>query len=491
MQPFISPQTALIIVGCISILLLSFGFYVSRKFMKNANDYMFAGRNVGLALSTATLIAAWVTGNTTMSAPELGYTIGILAVLTGATAGLGLVIFAPLALRIKKLMPNGYTSGDFMRVRFGNRVWKLYMILSVYYFLGFLMTQAMAGGLLLQALSGLDYKIGMLIIMGVCTLYTLKGGFKAVIATDFMLSLLILTVLFITGVLAFSKFGVTDIYEGVRNFTPDRLNMLTGAGLMFLGSTFLFSCGEIFHSNMWWQRIYASNAKVVARSFIFSGLIWTTVPIVAGSLAFIAIANQYTIPQVNMVFPIVASQLLGTAGAIMVLVVVYSALTSTFSSLLTSSANLIVQDIYRQMINPKATDEQLAKYAKYVIIALSLITVVLTWEPRTSMYKLLLLTGPAVSAMIWPIAYGIFNKESNKLAAFWAMLIGMGAGLCGYFFVSPYAAAIFATVASGIVMVIGTKIAPDTTFKWRNLDESMKPEAVSVPESTFGIGSDR
>lgn len=58
MQPFISPTTALVIVGAISILLLSFGFFISKKLIKNSNDFLYAGRNVGLAFSTATLIAA-------------------------------------------------------------------------------------------------------------------------------------------------------------------------------------------------------------------------------------------------------------------------------------------------------------------------------------------------------------------------------------------------------------------------------------------------
>ena len=130
METFISPQLALLIVGVISIMLLSFGFFVGKKINKSSNDFLYAGRNVGLALSTATLIAAWVTGNTTMSAPEQGYTIGIIACFGYATAGLSLCIFAPLALRIKKVMPNGCTSGDFIRCRYGRPVWIVFLAIS-------------------------------------------------------------------------------------------------------------------------------------------------------------------------------------------------------------------------------------------------------------------------------------------------------------------------------------------------------------------------
>ena len=211
METFISPQLALLIVGVISIMLLSFGFFVGKKINKSSNDFLYAGRNVGLALSTATLIAAWVTGNTTMSAPEQGYTIGIIACFGYATAGLSLCIFAPLALRIKKVMPNGCTSGDFIRCRYGRPVWIVFLAISAWYFTAFLMTQAMAGGVLLQALSGLEYHIGMMLIMIVCTIYTLKGGLKAILSTDFVMAMLILIMLLVTAVLAFVKFGPTGV----------------------------------------------------------------------------------------------------------------------------------------------------------------------------------------------------------------------------------------------------------------------------------------
>ena len=473
METFISAPLALVVVGVISIILLSFGFFVGKRLNKNSNDYLYAGRNVGLALSTATLIAAWVTGNTTMSAPEQGYTIGIIACFGYATAGLSLCIFAPLALRIKKLMPNGCTSGDFIRCRFGRPVWIVFLLISAWYFIGFLMTQAMAGGILLQALSGLEYHIGMLIIMCVCTVYTLKGGLKAILSTDFIMAMLILGVLLITAVLAFMKFSPADVYTGVMAAKPELMNMVSGVGLMYLGSNFLFATGEIFHSNIWWQRIYAAKEKVAFRSFILSGLIWTTVPIIAGSLAFIAVANGYVVPQVNMVFPIVVSKLLGPAGAILVLIIIYSALASTVSSVLTASANLLVQDIYKSAFHPQATGDQVMKGVRYTMVAMAVLTVVLVWNQPASMYQVLYLTGSAVAATIWPVAFGMYNKHCNKTAVLIAMLASASLGLVAYFQISSYAAPITSAFVGMVIIAVGTKIAPDNSFKWSSLNEQV------------------
>ena len=58
-----------------------------------------------------------MTGNTTLLAPEFGYRNGLWGMFSYALTGLGLILFAPLALRIKQLMPAGRTSGDFFRLR--------------------------------------------------------------------------------------------------------------------------------------------------------------------------------------------------------------------------------------------------------------------------------------------------------------------------------------------------------------------------------------
>ena len=473
MEVFISAPLALVIVSALSVMLLSFGFFIGKRIKKNSNEYLYAGRNVGLALSTATLIAAWVTGNTTMSAPEQGYTIGILACFGYATAGLSLCIFAPLALRIKKIMPHGCTSGDFVRCRFGKAVWVVFLLISAWYFVGFLMTQAMAGGILLQSLSGLEYHIGMVLIMVVCTIYTLKGGLKAILSTDFIMAMLILVMLLVTAVLAFFKFSPAQVYDGVMASKPELMNVLSGVGIMYLGSNFLFATGEIFHSNIWWQRIYAAKEKVAFRSFILSGLIWTTVPIIAGSLAFVAVAEGYVVPQVNMVFPIVVSKLLGPVGAVLVLIIIYSALASTVSSVLTASSNLLVQDIYKRAFKPNATDEQIVKYVRYTIVGMAVVTVILVWNQPASMYQVLYLTGSAVAATIWPIAFGIYNSHVNKKAVFVAMLCSVGLGLVAYFTISSYAAPVVSALVGLVIITVGTKLSPDNSFSFDQLDEQV------------------
>ena len=67
--PFLAPGIAWALVLLFSVLWIALGFAWGRRARGDADDFMLAGRNIGLALITATLMAAWVTGNTTLLAP--------------------------------------------------------------------------------------------------------------------------------------------------------------------------------------------------------------------------------------------------------------------------------------------------------------------------------------------------------------------------------------------------------------------------------------
>lgn len=151
--------------------------------------------------------------------------MGIWGIFGFALGASGLLFFAPLALRIRRLMPLGFTSGDFIRLRYGRRSWVLFLIISAAYFLAWLVTQGMGAGLVLQAVSGLDYRLGMIFIITMCTIYVLFGGMRAIIGTDFIQALLILLLVIPLAIVAFARTGITNIYEQIAVISPRHLQL--------------------------------------------------------------------------------------------------------------------------------------------------------------------------------------------------------------------------------------------------------------------------
>ena len=74
--PVLSTTTGWIILGTFSVLWVLLGWLWGRR-AKSFDDHVLAGRNIGLALGTATAMATWVTSNTTMAAPQLAYQLGL------------------------------------------------------------------------------------------------------------------------------------------------------------------------------------------------------------------------------------------------------------------------------------------------------------------------------------------------------------------------------------------------------------------------------
>ena len=469
--PLLSPGIAWALVVVFAVLWIALGVAWGRGGKGDADDYMLAGRNIGLALSTATLMASWVTGNTTLLAPEFGYRNGLWGMFSYALAGLGLILFAPLAIRIKRLMPHGRTSGDFIRLRYGRAAWWVFMAITAVYTLGFLMTQAMGAGILLEALSGFDYRLGMVVVIGVSTVYTLYGGMRAVVGTDFIQSLLIMGLLVVVAVLAFQRFPLELVHSSLSASHPDRLNLLLPAGLLIAWNSALFSMGEVFHNNIWWSRVFSSRASVVVNAFVLGGLAWMTVPIVTGSLGLVALAQNLALPQVNMVFPVMASQLLGAGGAALVFVVVFASLTSTLDSLLASTADLVAEDVVFKLLNPQLSDAQLRQATKLVVVGLGLLTLALSWPRLDSLASVLFFTGALVASTVWPVAYGLYWSQANRHAAIAAMLAGSAVGLVAYVQIAPYCAALFSTAVSALVMAVGSSLRPER-FQWHLLREA-------------------
>ncbi len=460
---------AWIIIAIFSALWVTLGWWLGRK-NNSLEDFMLAGRNVGLGFAVATAMATWVTSNTTMTAPQLTYQLGIWGMVGYSLGAVGLILFAGLAERIRRLMPQGFTSGDFIRLRYGNMTWRVFLAISLLYSIGWLISLGMAGGLLVEALSGIPYFYGMTIIALVCTLYTVFGGLKAVIATDFVQTVLILTGVIILAFLVIDAVGFERMHEALQEERPMLLNLLLPASIMFLFNNLFFGIGEIFHSNVWWSRAFAFAPKIGKKAYLLAGIFWLPIPIVAGFIALAAPALGINVPSPDMVAPLVAGKLFGLAGAILVFVVVFSALASSLDSVLAATSDLIVKDIYKGHLKRKATDKQMRKASVYIILGLGFMTWVLALLKLATLGALLHFTGAFVASTIWPITFGLLYPHGKGNVATLAMFSGTIIGLICYFTIGFYVAALTSAAASLIVMTFALR--QKNCFDWHTLSNT-------------------
>ena len=123
----------------------------------------------------------------------------------GAVIGYSLGTAFPFFLLIylgkifRSEFPNGKTLIEVIRLKFGNNLFKLILILSFLYD-SFLIAEVTAVSILIRYLSGTNLWITSFIIISCSMIYTIYGGLRASIFTDniqfiFLLFLLIITFL--------------------------------------------------------------------------------------------------------------------------------------------------------------------------------------------------------------------------------------------------------------------------------------------------------
>ncbi len=457
------------LLAFLSVLWVFLGWYWGRK-AKSLDGYMLAGRNVGLALGTATAVATWITSNTTMLAPQFALQLGVWGMIGYSTAALGLLLFAPMAKRIRKLMPEGFTSAEFVRLRYGRRAWSVFLVISLFYAMTWLVSMAMAGGKLLQALSGIPYAQGMTVILAVCVLYTLMGGLFAVIGTDFIQSWLILIGLVVVAVTVLWHVRVEEVHTELVTRRPLLLAVLMPAAIMAFFNNMLFGLGEVFHSNVWWSRAFAMREGVGARAYVLAAVIWLPVPVVAGFLGLAAPALDINIPSPDMAGPIVAGTLLGQAGSIVVFLLVFCSLASSIDSLLAATADLVTNDVVGGWLKPKADDAQLRRLGTWVVLILGLVTWLICLPNVGTLATVLFFAGPLVGSAIWPILLGLYSRRLDGRDATIAMVAGSLGGLAAYQWIGWYTGAIVGTGVSFLVCTGALWIRP-STFDWSRLAE--------------------
>jgi len=460
-------STGWLILAAFSVLWVILGAYLGRRSV-GLEGYMLAGRKVGMALGTATAMATWVTSNTTMAAPQLAFQMGVWGMLGYSLGSVGLMLFAPLARRIRTLMPTGFTSGDFVRMRYGKTTWRIFLLISFVYAFGWLVSMGMAGGVLVNALTGIDYRIGMTVILAVCVLYTMLGGLRAVIGTDFLQTLIILVGIVMLAWLAITHVGFVRMHDAALAKRPELLDLLMPAAIMFLFNNLLFGIGEIFHSNVWWSRAFAFREGVGFKAYLTAGLFWMPIPVVAGFVALTVPALNLNVPAADMVGPLVAAKLLGSSGAVLVFIVVFAALASSLDSLLAATSDLILTDIYKGHFRPQASEAELARAAHWMILGLGILAWLMCLPRLTTLAQLLYFMGAFVASTIWPIASGLFWRRANPRGAALAMVAGTALGLASYFLIGFYVAALVSATVSMAIVLISAWLQPDD-FEWERL----------------------
>ncbi len=422
---FLEQSTSLILIIAISLLFAFLGINHTKK-LKGLNNYLTANRNIGVFSLTTSLTAsalgAWI-----LFGPASAATWGGIGAVIGYSLGTAFPLFFLIYLgkKIRNEFPKGSSLIEFMRRKFGKSLFKLILLMTIFYMFIFLCAEVTAISVLINYISGTEFWITALVVLSSTLIYTLYGGLKASIFTDNIQMivigvLLIISFIYITSFIG-SKFSFDFVIKkNSQLLSSDYIPNYT-AGLTFFIAV---AATNLFHQGNW-QRVYAAkNYQTLKKSLIISFLIIIPIVFFMGFSGMVAFSiDPSTRPDLGFFSLLLKEQ---TIFLSLFIIILGMALTiSTVDTLINAISSLVILDGKAVFNLSKKTNY--LNFSKYIIIFLSFISFIIASKGFDILY-LFLLADLFCCAFVLTVFLSFYDKSINENLAYISILIGLIGG---------------------------------------------------------------
>ncbi len=494
---------------------------------RSAEAFLSGGRDIGHGMINASIVATWIWAATLMISSWTGFSYGFTGpwwYAAGAT--IPLPCMAYIGKQIKIIMPKATSYPEFVLFRSDKKNHLLHSIITIIVCLWVTLMIITGGGVMLHAFTGAPFWIIAVLMTIIFISYISFAGLWASIFADTVMCLVMYACLLIIVWTVVLKIGPSAIYEGLINIINtkpnlqpgapievleaqwDPLNWFNTAGLGFLIVNTIGNLGAVLCNQTYWSRMTGSKDPYIAwRSFMTAAFCWWPIPFatatalgVGGLSMGLTVGETYTSPTgVGMLFteptaiaPMTAFVVLGYLGLIMFVVAVGGATISTGAGEILAVVTVLVNDLYRGYINPKASDAKVLSLSRIflVVTGIGLLAIVIYWRAIgftfSGMYQAM---GVAFSSAVIPIWMFCFYKNTNKNGAFWATIIGGIIGILYWVLVADMDllwgvvwANLIVMGVSAVILIPWTMIAPqpfdfksmkDKGFEYGSIDEML------------------
>src|SRR5699024_10587466 len=169
----------------VGLLVLFYGgtYWIStriRKKKEDADAYMTAGNQVGFGISAGSMTATWIWASSMYASATSGYLYGVSGPIHYGLWGALMILFIyPFGRRIRKVAPKAHTLAEVMHARHGRSSQLMLAGSNVVGSVISLMSNLIAGGVLVDLLSPFSFFQGVVVIAAGLLLYTVWSGFRA------------------------------------------------------------------------------------------------------------------------------------------------------------------------------------------------------------------------------------------------------------------------------------------------------------------------
>lgn len=430
-----------IIFGIYFSGILAVGIYFYLK-NESRDDYYVGGRSISSSHVGLSIVATDVGGGFSIGLGGLGFTMGLAGSWLLFSGLLGAWLAAVFTVpKLKKLdMEEGmYTYPDFLERKFSRQVALIAAVISGIGYLGFTSAQILAGaklaaGSFFQKISFMEpLTFSLYVMAGIILLYTVMGGIKAVIYTDTIQWIILLSGLIFLGI----PFAIYELggWEAIQDKLPDRFFSLTNITFSTF-TNWLFTIVPIWFIAMTlYQRVYSCrNVKEAKRAFYIAGVF--EYPIMAFMGVSLGMMGRIAFPDVDseMALPMLLKDVLPIGIAGFVLASYFSAIMSTADSCLIASSGNFVNDIIEKHFAKNKSEKYIIRISQIVTLIIGVLALLLAGAFKSVLDIILHAYAFMVAGLFVPTLFAYFSKKTDATAALLSMLGGGSTAI--YFIIS-------------------------------------------------------
>ncbi|MBU0507616.1 sodium:solute symporter family protein [bacterium] len=398
--------------------------------IRDSDDFLVAGRNVGWLLLFATMGATVIGGGYSVGAVGKTYEWGVLMLIV-STGGYLHFIFSGLVVAPKFREANLYTVAGYFGYRFGEGPRFVILVLSLLFSVFIIAAQMAAFGTVLSAIlpsfteAQIDLRWAILIGGLLVVIYSTAGGLLAVIYTDIYQFIILFAGFLLT--LAFALPDMLPRWSEITARVPaDFFRFEGGKGIAFLVTTFLaFLLGETFAPG--YATRYCIGRDVQHTRWGIAGVGFFLALTFPAILFFIALYGRVHFPNIEpqQALPFVIQSLHNPWVAGLMIAALLSAVMSSADSALNSSTAIFVKDLFEHQLGwSHKGDRYLLRLARICSAILGVVAIVIAilWS---DIIELLLFTYHVwAPAVIVPVTVGALTKDRSR-----AMLVSVFASM--------------------------------------------------------------
>ncbi|CAM0141407.1 unnamed protein product [Umbelopsis sp. WA50703] len=447
---------------------------------QSSEMYMTAQRTVKMGLTASAIVSAWTWAATLLQSTSMAYKYGISGSFWyAAGATVQVLLFAVLAIELKKRAPNAHTFLEIVYARYGKSTHIVYLCFA-------LATNIVVSAMLLLGGSAVVSYLTDMNVIAACFLlpvgviiYTLFGGIKATFLTDYAHTAVIFIIIisfvmtvYATSPLIGSPSKMYDMLVAAAQASPIPDNaqgsLLTMSSLGALIFGIINICGNtstVGVDQAYWQRAIASHPAYAVKAYLMGGLSWFAIPFgLATCIGLAGRALQIDISasdvSAGLVLPDVASRLLGPAGAFASLILVFMAVTSASSAELIAVSSLLTYDVFRTYIRPEASGKAVIRFSHSIVIGFGIFMSILAVILRATgvdLGYLYTLMGVLLCPAVAPLMCTLLWSKQSKLAATASPIIALACGLIAWLVTAKgiYGEITLASTAANYPMLAG------------------------------------